>query len=122
MTDKTRRDNVGKLIMRAAPWDAIIAMVEVFHDATTREDNPYPLNNWALGGRDWTEFLDNPMRHVFLFQAGQDLDSKSGKPHLAHAMAGLAILLHYQLNGKGVDDRVLYDPETVGRMIYPESK
>jgi hypothetical protein len=45
------------------------------------------------------------LRHTMLALAGEDLDTESGLPHLAHAIVQALFLLEYYLQELGEDDR-----------------
>ena len=57
------------------------------------------------GGMDWSRLIDASLRHITAFNAGENDDSESGLPHLAHARACLGMLLDYIENNLGTDDR-----------------
>ena len=44
-------------------------------------------------------------RHMMRFHDGEDIDPDSGKPHLAHAIACLGIIIDAKETGNLVDDR-----------------
>lgn len=50
-------------------------------------------------------YVDALSRHISRWHEGEDTDSDSGLPHLAHALACLAILVDAQMVGKLEDDR-----------------
>lgn len=66
-------------------------------------------HNWRIGGR-WGLYLAALLRHVFEWASGESIDAESGCPHLAHAACCLMILLYWQRNRIGTDDRIY--PET----------
>lgn len=64
------------------------------------------------GARNWRDkkvlasvYLDAMERHRLLVAAGEDIDDESKLPHLAHIMAGCAILIDAQMSNQMVDDR-----------------
>lgn len=60
-----------------------------------------------LKGYDWSLSFDALMRHLLQFWSGEDLDSESGLPHLAHASWHCLALLAFMERGLGTDDRSL---------------
>lgn len=55
----------------------------------------YVAYNWARGllySRVYAALL----RHLLAWWNGEELDSETGRPHLAHAMCCLMFLLHYE--------------------------
>lgn len=56
-------------------------------------------NVWAM------TYVDAIERHMQLWQDGEDDDPETGVSHLAHVMAGCAILLDTQANNRLGDDR-----------------
>ncbi len=63
--------------------------------------------NWRDSGITYTEYVAAAKRHLGYFMEGEDVDPESGAHHIAHAIAGLVILLDNILteNGPGNDDR-----------------
>jgi hypothetical protein len=64
----------------------------------------YSRDNWKNGFK-YTRSLDACLRHVFAFLDGEDTDSESGRPHLAHAIACLEHALNDYLHHPENDDR-----------------
>jgi hypothetical protein len=64
----------------------------------------YARHNW-LEAESQGIYCGAALRHIFAWQAGENLDPESGVEHLAHAIASLSILLELQLRGLGIDDR-----------------
>lgn len=64
----------------------------------------YAPNQWR-GGMAWSRMLGALLRHTFAFMKGEDMDSESGLPHLAHAMCCAMMALEYQMLKNGTDDR-----------------
>ena len=65
----------------------------------------YGRSNWRETGVRTTIYVDALRRHVNAWLEGEDFDPDSGVPHLAHALACLAILVDAQAAGKLNDDR-----------------
>lgn len=54
---------------------------------------------------DLAQYIGASMRHIMAYADGEDIDPESGNPHLAHAMASLAIMVELIEKGNGVDTR-----------------
>jgi hypothetical protein len=76
----------------------------------------YGEHNWSehAGRWAWTQLVASSMRHIYAWLRREDLDKESGLPHLAHAMANLAMLLDLVLLKQGKDDRNPVYPPFVG--------
>lgn len=64
----------------------------------------YAAWNWAKG-MPWSAPYSSLMRHLAAWQKGEDLDSETGLPHLAHAMCNLRMLALYSKTYQEGDDR-----------------
>lgn len=67
----------------------------------------YGRSNWRVAGVRASIYVDAAQRHISKWFEGQDLDDDSKLPHLAHALACLAILVDAQAAGKLRDDRMV---------------
>lgn len=77
----------------------------------------YGRDNYVAGdGVIASIYVDACKRHLDAWFAGEEIDRDSKLPHLAHALACLAILAKAEAHGKLVDDRS-YDPEGAYRMF-----
>lgn len=65
----------------------------------------YGRSNWRAAGIRVSIYIDAARRHLAAFAEGEDNDPDSGVPHLAHALACLAIVVDAIAHGKVVDDR-----------------
>jgi len=71
----------------------------------------YGRNNYVAGdGVIASIYADAAIRHIQAYMSGEDLDPETGKPHMAGALATLAILVKAEAHGKLTDDRD-YDPK-----------
>lgn len=66
----------------------------------------YGRSNWREAGVRASIYYDACRRHLNAWFEGEDLDSDSGLPHLAHAIACIAILIDAESIGKLKDDRM----------------
>lgn len=67
----------------------------------------YGRSNFREIGVRATIYADALKRHVNGWIEGEDIDPDSGLPHLAHALACLAIIVDAQAAGKLEDDRLV---------------
>jgi hypothetical protein len=68
----------------------------------------YGRTNWRAAGVKASIYFDALKRHINAwFDEGEDDDLDSGLPHLAHALACLAILVDAKAAGKLTDDRLI---------------
>ena len=58
-----------------------------------------------LKGYPWSLSIDALYRHFLAFQAGEDVDPESGRPHMAHAAWHALTLVSFMLRELGEDDR-----------------
>lgn len=58
-----------------------------------------------LNGYDWHLNMDALQRHTLDFWTGEDVDSESELPHMAHAAWHALALLSFQLRELGTDTR-----------------
>jgi hypothetical protein len=65
----------------------------------------YGRANWRAAGVRVSIYIDACRRHLDAYFEGEDLDPDSGAPHLAHALACLAVLVDAGAAGKLTDDR-----------------
>lgn len=67
----------------------------------------YGANNWR-SGMEWSRMYGAAMRHLLLWNHGEDKDVESGQSHLSHAICCLLFLLEYSINNIGEDNRYRY--------------
>lgn len=67
----------------------------------------YGRSNYRAVGIRATIYYDAARRHMNAWFEGKDTDPDSGLPHLAHALACLAIIVDAEAAGKLNDDRVI---------------
>lgn len=65
----------------------------------------YGRNNWREAGARASVYVSACQRHLAAWFECEDHDPDSGLPHLAHALACLAILVDAQAADKLTDDR-----------------
>ena len=86
------KDDRGKLRMDLLPVRSLVQVAQVY----TYGAEKYAPNNWRKG-MAWSRIYAAILRHLFRFWGGEDLDSESGLPHLAHAAFGVLTLLDLSL-------------------------
>jgi len=64
----------------------------------------YAAWNWAKG-MDWSIPYACAMRHLSAWQSGEDIDTESGQPHLAHVACNIRMLILYSKTYPEGDDR-----------------
>lgn len=65
----------------------------------------YGRANWREAGVRSTIYVDACTRHLAAWLEGEEVSPDSGTPHLANALACLAIIVDAQAAGKLIDDR-----------------
>jgi hypothetical protein len=97
------KDMIG---MRKAPMSGLPAPVLMECGLVKLHgDLKYGAYNWREVGVKGSEYYNAVWRHLTAWYEGQDLDPDSGEHHIAHAIAGLAVLRDSQMFGNWVDDR-----------------
>ena len=63
--------------------------------------------NWIDNAAEvqWTRYQNALERHLKAFKQGQDMDKDSGLYELAHLACNALMLLQYQIENKGIDNR-----------------
>ncbi len=90
------------------PWEALEEVSHVMAFGAKK----YAEENWRKG-LTWKQLARATIGHTVQFLLGNDTDSESKRPHLAHAGASVLMLLSLVLNGRGTDNRFVGDPELV---------
>lgn len=90
-----------KASFHCIPPVALIHLGAVCRNGATK----YGVMNWREHAVSFSVYYNAMMRHLFAVLDGEWLDPESGEPHLAHVMAGAAIVLDAKANDKLNDDR-----------------
>ena len=98
--DDGRESGNLKLRYDLLPVKAIREVVKVL----TFGANKYGDRNWEKG-LAWSRPYAALHRHMSSFWEGEDLDSESGIPHIAHAICSLLFLMEYTFTRLEFDDR-----------------
>lgn len=96
------RHDAGKPRYDLLPPDAMADLVAVY----TAGVEEYGARNWEKG-MSWGRVVGSLLRHTFAWMRGEDLDPKSGLPHMAHAAWNALTLCAYFRRSAGTDDRSL---------------
>lgn len=94
---------IKKVPLHLNPPSALIYMALGFADGSVK----YGPFNWREKSVAASVYLAAVKRHIEAWQDGEENAPDSGYPHLAHALACLAILVDAQSVGNLVDDRPL---------------
>jgi hypothetical protein len=105
---------VGKPQMSGIPPIAIMALGMAMQDGV----NKYSLFNWRGTGVTASVFYDAMLRHLLAWYSGEDCAPDSKVVHLAHLMAGAAIILDAEYNKCLNDDRVKGVPVTTESLTF----
>lgn len=102
------KDLVGakKAPLALVPPAAVIGMAEAFGNGAAKY-GPY---NWRDQPIQVLTYLEAAERHILAFRDGQDHAEDTGIHHIAHAMAGLAILYDALMSDRVVDNRPISGP------------
>ena len=101
------KDAIGdtKTPLHLVPKVAVAAMAWVM-GLGAKKYGPY---NWRENSVRESVYIAAALRHLTLAELGEDIDSESGQPHYAHAMACMAILIDAKATGQLADDRPKYE-------------
>lgn len=94
-----KHDNI-KPATDLLPSYALIKISEVLSYGA----NKYERHNWRLGMK-WSRMYGAALRHLFAWNDGENVDSETGKSHLAHAACCILFLLQYEKDHTDLDDR-----------------
>lgn len=92
---------IGKPGVADVPPLAILHLGAAMADGAQK----YGRMNWRSTSVDAGVYYNAALRHLLAWWDGEQVASDSGLPHLAHAMASLAILLDAEAQGVLHDDR-----------------
>ena len=81
-----------------------VALVQIAQ-ALQNGANKYGEYNWREQEIEINVYIDAMLRHLIAYKDGEDVASDSGVHHIAHVLAGGAILLDALSLGKAKDNR-----------------
>ena len=101
--DTNPKDAIGstKLPLHLVPDSAQAYMALAFCEGATK----YGAFNWRIAGVRASIYMSACRRHMAKYWNGEWADPKTGVPHLASAMACMAIILDAGIANKLTDDR-----------------
>lgn len=91
----------AKLPLHLVPMSAMCYMATGLGEGAKK----YGPFNYRESDVSTDVYVGAALRHLMAFQDGQDIDQESGNPHLAHALASLAILVDTIESGRAIDTR-----------------
>lgn len=95
-----RRDNAGKPDLSLLPYTFEVAVARVMEKGAA----VYGRDNYR-NGHTATNIVGSMKRHIGKFLSGEDMDTDSGEPHLAHIAANCLMALEQIRLGTFKDDR-----------------
>lgn len=103
LKDTNPKDAIGstKLPLHLVPDTATAYLALAFCEGATK----YGAFNWRVAGVRASIYMAAARRHQAKWWNGEWADPKTGVPHLASAMACMAIILDAKLANKLTDDR-----------------
>ena len=101
--------NPKDLLGTKKPNISLVPMSSIIYQALAMEDGAkkYGPYNWRQNKVIASIYVDAAMRHLAQWFDGEELASDSQKPHLAHAMACIGIIIDALETGNLVDNRPL---------------
>lgn len=99
--DKAKTHDEGKPPLANLPWAGIreVAMVQLYGHKKYSDWNNYRK------GMEVSRNLSCAIRHISEYMDGNNLDSESGRSHLAHAACRILFVLQNEKDGTAIDDR-----------------
>lgn len=94
------KESKGKPQLQLIPYAALLEVTRAFEYGSSK----YGEDNWRKGNL-YRKYAGAALRHVWSWLWGSDIDPESDVNHLAHAAANLMMLITWQDEGKGTDDR-----------------
>jgi hypothetical protein len=103
MSEENPKDRYG----RAKVPLTLFPITAVVYGALAQRDGAkkYGPYNWRGKPIRYSTFIDACQRHILAHIDGEEVAEDSGVPHLAHALACLAIIIDAKESGNLIDDR-----------------
>lgn len=92
--EKGMKFDSGKLLYSLIPPETNKALAEVL----TFGAQKYTINGWKSVPDAERRYMDALFRHIEAYRMGEAIDSESGLPHLAHALANISFLHYFYIN------------------------
>lgn len=83
----------GKVRLDLLPWDSLTAVAEVL----TFGANKYEEDGWKNVPNAYKRYTAAQLRHHAAAELGEEVDTESGLPHLAHEACNALFRLHFYL-------------------------
>lgn len=94
------KDDDGKTPFFFLPWEALEEVAYVMQYGA----NKYQAGNYRKGMRS-SRLFSACVRHIVDWWRGRQYDPETGRPHLAHAVCCLLMLMETEINQVATDDR-----------------
>ncbi len=91
----------------AKPGLGNISVVAQYYEGAVMQqgEETYGAYNWCEHPMKASTYYEAILRHLNAWWTGEDLDPKSGHPHMAHIRASGGIIIDQQETGRMIDDR-----------------
>lgn len=86
-------------------WLVPPASIAMQADAAGEGADKYGAYNYRDNEVKASVYVGAILRHALAYASGQDIDPKSGKPHIGHILASAGIVADATVHGNLVDDR-----------------
>ncbi|WP_264041499.1 dATP/dGTP diphosphohydrolase domain-containing protein [Pectobacterium carotovorum] len=90
------KNDAGKWRFSLLPLSAIISVIAVLEFGAQK----YAVDNWKSVPDARQRYFDASIRHITAWWQGEQIDSESGLPHLAHAVCCLLFLMWFDEEDK----------------------
>ena len=101
MTNPKQQYGDRKVPLHLVPVAAIIYLARAFKEGARK----YGAYNWRKTQVETNTYIGAALRHIYAYAGGENIDPESGNPHIAHALACLAILADAKEGGNLIDNR-----------------
>lgn len=101
VSDPKAAFGIKKVGVQFVPPVALVYLGMAFMDGARK----YGAFNWRKTKVESSTYMGAAMRHMLAWYDGEDKDPDSGNPHIAHAMACMAMIADAQEGGYLEDNR-----------------
>lgn len=121
-SESNTKKNEGKPPLQLLPLKALIGAAKVLEYGANEK---YGKHNWHKGV-PYSDLVGSALRHIFLFNEGQDLDldnqygKGSGLCHIWHAIVNLMFLAEFYETRSDLDDRHTTQQKLLSRAACKE--
>ena len=99
LSEKGMKFDTGKLQYSLIPPETSKALAEVLSFGAQK----YAIDGWKSVPDAERRYMDALFRHIESYRMGEAIDSESGLPNLAHALANLSFLHYFYLKSLSKD-------------------